>query len=228
MGISISSISNQLDIPYRTCYGMIRGVMERIASTETIKLDGKVETDELYVKAGMKGRSYHDLIIRNRMPRRRGIKPWRGRGSFEKDTPMVMCYHQRNGSTVFDVPAHNHYDSITSLVCKTIGYGTMVYTDDYVAYSRLKEHGFEHESVCHSSGEYARAEIHVNNCECRTNLFKLWLSKFMGVNKFNLHLYAKTFEFLHNHRHLDGYEKFVKVLSILVIATIFYIMSEKK
>jgi len=172
----------------------------------------------------MKGRSYHDLIIRNRMPRRRGIKPWKGRGAFEKDHPMVMCYHQRNGNTVFDVPVH--HDSISSLVCKTIDYSSRVYTDEYVAYSPLKEYGFKHECVCHSGKEYARGQVHVNNCECRTNLFKLWLSKFMGVNKFNLSIYAKTFQFLHNNRHLDIYHKFIKILTVLVIATIFYIMSD--
>lgn len=53
------------------------------------------------------------------------------------------------------------------------------------------------------------------------------LAKFMGVNKFNLQLYAKTFQFLHNNsRHLDSYGKFMKILSVLIIATIFYIMSE--
>ena len=107
------------------------------------------------------------------MPRRRGIKPWKGRGTFGKDHPMVMCYHERNGSTVFDVPMY--YDSISSLVCKTVDYGSKVYTDEYVAYSPLKEHGFKHECVCHSAKEYARDDVHTNNCECRTNLFKLWL-----------------------------------------------------
>jgi transposase-like protein len=225
LGCSISSISSQLSIPYRQCYHMIRAVMYRLASTEDAKLDGEVETDELYTHAGMKGRSYHELIIKHRMPRRRGIKPWRGRGLFDKDHPMVMCYHQRNGSTVFDVPVH-YYDSIASLVCKTIGYGSTVYTDEYAAYLALKEHGFKHQSVSHSSKEYARGDVHTNNCECRTNLFKLWLSKFMGVNKFNMHLYAKTFQFVHNNRDLDSHSKFMKVLSVLVIATIFCIMSD--
>ncbi len=64
------------------------------------------------------------------MGRSRGIKPWRGRGAFGKDTPMVMCYHQRNGNTVFDVPVH--YDSISRLVCSAVGYGSTVYTDDYI------------------------------------------------------------------------------------------------
>ena len=225
MGCSIRSMSNQLSIPYRQCYHMIRAVMDRLASTEQGKLDGEVEIDELYTHAGMKGRSYHALIIKSGMPRRRGIKPWRGRGSFDKDTPMVMCYCKRNGSTILDVPVH--CDSISSLVCSTVAYGSKVYTDEYVAYSPLKEYGFEHESVSHSGKEYARGEVHVNNCECKTNLFKLWLAKFMGVNKFNLHLYAKTFQFLHNNRHLDSYGKFMKVLSVLIIATIFCIMSDR-
>lgn len=225
MGCSIMSISNQLSMPYRNCYHMIRAVMDRLASAEQGKLDGEVEIDELYTHAGMKGRSYHALIIKSRMLRRRGIKPWRGRGTFDKDNPMVMCYHQRNGRTVFDVP--QHYDSISSLVCKTVGYGSRMYTDEYVAYSPLTQHGFQHESVSHSGKEYARGDVHVNNCECRTNLFKLWLSKFMGVNKFNLSIYAKTFQFLHNNRHLDSYQKFMSILSILAIATTFYIMSER-
>jgi hypothetical protein len=134
-----------------------------LSSTEDAKLDGEVETDELYTHAGMKGRNYHELIIKHRIPRRRAIKPWKGRGTFNKDHPMVMCYHQRNGRTVFDVPIN--YDSIASLVCKTIGYGSTVYTDDYAAYLALKEHGFKHQSVSHSSKEYARDDVHVNDCE---------------------------------------------------------------
>ena len=117
-----------------------------------------------------------------------------------------------------------HHNYIPSLVCRNASYGSTVYTDEYVAYSSLKEHRFLHESVCHSSKEYARGDVHVNNCEC-SSLFQLWLPKFMGVNKFNLQVYAKTFQFLHNKEYLDSSEKFLKILSILVIATILYIIS---
>jgi hypothetical protein len=34
--------------------------MEKISSSSYVKLNGKVETDEFYNKAGLKGRSYHD------------------------------------------------------------------------------------------------------------------------------------------------------------------------
>ena len=147
-----------------------------------------------------------------------------GRGIFYKDHPMVLSY-QRNCKTVFDMPMY--HDSISSLVCKTVNYGSRVDTDEYASYSPLKEHGVKHECVSHSRREYTKAdEIRVNNCKCRTNLQKMWLSKFMGVNKFNLQRYTKTFQFLHNNRDMHIYEKFKKILSILVILTIFYIMSD--
>ena len=47
----------------------------------------------------------------------------------------------------------------------------------------------------------------------------------MGVNKYNLYMYAKTFEFLHN-RELDERTKFMKILSVVYLATTFYSMSE--
>ena len=203
---------------------MIRGIMERIATVDSQKLDGTVEHDELYVKSGMKGRSYHYDIIRQRPPRKRGLKPPPGRGTFEQDQPMILCCYQRGGPTLFNVPQDSQ--PLASYVCDTVSYGSSVYTDDYPAYDRLRDYGFGHHTVCHSLGEYARGDIHTNNCECRTNLFKQWLAKFMGVNKYNLHLYARTFQFLHNIRHLDDCAKFIKILSIIVIATRFYIMSE--
>ncbi|MDR4491207.1 MAG: hypothetical protein R2685_09955 [Candidatus Nitrosocosmicus sp.] len=42
--------------------------MERLSSssisTATTKLDDEVESDEFYIKAGLKGRTYHDEIVK--------------------------------------------------------------------------------------------------------------------------------------------------------------------
>jgi len=60
---------------------------------------------DIACKAGFKGRSYHDEIVKSgRKPRKRGLKPWKGRGTFYKDHPMITCVHQKNGLTYFDVP----------------------------------------------------------------------------------------------------------------------------
>jgi hypothetical protein len=37
--------------------------------------------------------------------------------------------------------------------------------------------------------------IQTNNCGCRINLFNLWVRNFMGVKKYNLKAYSKTFEY---------------------------------
>jgi hypothetical protein len=77
---------------------MIRTIMERISVRESAKngmLKKKVETEEF--KAGLKGRSYHEEIIElGRKPRKRALKPWRGRGTLEKDQPMIVCLYQRS------------------------------------------------------------------------------------------------------------------------------------
>ena len=63
--------------------------MEKLSSISTAtKLDGEVESDEFYIKAGLKGRSHHYEIRKlGRNLRKRGLKPWRGRGTFDKDHP---------------------------------------------------------------------------------------------------------------------------------------------
>jgi hypothetical protein len=52
-------------IPYYICYGFVRTVMARIASSSSshnVKLKGVIETDELYIMIGLKARPYHDNI----------------------------------------------------------------------------------------------------------------------------------------------------------------------
>ena len=99
-----------MDISYHRCYRFIRTVMEKLSSSSLLstptKLGDNVEGDEFYIKTGLKGRSYHDEIVKlGRKPRKRGLKPWRGRGTFYKDHPMITCIHQRrNRMTYFDVP----------------------------------------------------------------------------------------------------------------------------
>ncbi|MGD9534371.1 MAG: transposase [Candidatus Nitrosocosmicus sp.] len=110
---------------------------------------------------------------------------------------MIMCIHQRrNGITCFDVPSVKK--SLVDIVCNRVRYGTTLFTDEYRAYDSLEEHGFIHKMVNHSQKEYANDIVHVNNCECRSNLYQLWMRKFMGVNKHNLETYSKTFQFIHN------------------------------
>ena len=112
--------------------------------------------------------------------------------------------------TYFDVPVHQSL--LDDIVCKNVEYGSTIFTDEYRAYDQLEEHGFIHKSVIHSQKEYATGTIHVNNCECRSNLYQIWIRKFMGVNKYNLQAYSKTFQFIHNNRTKTREERFMEIL----------------
>ena len=220
-GCSIREISLEVVVPYPRCYRFIRTVMEKLSSSSlsTTKLDDIIEVDEFYIKAGLTGRSYHNEILKSgRKPRKRGLKPWRGRGTFYKDHPMITCFHQRNGMTYFDVPVKS---SLLDMVCNRVRYGSTIFTDEYRAYDSLEEYGFIHEGVNHSEKEYANGIVHVNNCECRSNLYQLWIRKFMGVNKYNLQTYSKTFQFIHNNKRTKTREATIHGNSLLSVAETF-------
>ena len=106
---------------------------------------------------------------------------------------------------------------LADIVEATFEPGSCVYTDEYKAYDSLEKMGFDHHTVNHSEGEYASGknnEIHTNNCECLVGLLKWWLKKHRGVSKQNLNLYAKSYEFVRNHRHCDDAGRLLAALSV--------------
>jgi transposase len=74
-------------------------------------------------------------------------------------------------------------------------------------YARLTEWGYEHKTVCHSTGEYARdedgdgfCEVHVNTMEGFWSLLRSWFRPHCGISQEKLPLYLGFFEFVHNAR----------------------------
>jgi transposase len=114
---------------------------------------------------------------------------------------------QRGGEVVIRMLANVQQTTIQPLICATIAPGTCVYTDEYDIYARLEPWGYEHKTVCHSAGEYARDEdgdgvheVHVNTIEGFWSLLRSWLRPHRGVSQENLPLYLGFFEFVHNVR----------------------------
>ena len=96
--------------------------------------------------------------------------------------------------------------------------GSVVMTDEYRAYAKLSEKGYDHLSVNHSEGKYASGSdnaIHTNNCECRVGL-KWWLRKHRGVSKWHLESYVKSFQSVHNPRHHPMGDRLLTTVNILL------------
>ena len=118
--------------------------------------------------------------------------------------------------------ANVQQQTIRPILAAAIAPGTTVYTDKYDIYCRLPDWGYEHRTVCHSQGEYARDEdgdgfheVHVNTMEGVWSLLRSWLRPHRGISQENLPLYLAFFEMTHNLRQ-RGKALFGSLIDILV------------
>src|SRR3954465_15321392 len=85
--------------------------------------------------------------------------------------------------------------------------GTRIHTDEYDIYARLPTWGYQHKTVCHARGEYARdedgdglCEVHVNTIEGLWSLLRSWRRPHGGISQDKLPLYLGFFQVVHNAR----------------------------
>ena len=113
-------------------------------------------------------------VVKNkgRQGRRRRLKGKGGRGTLEKERPPVFGMLQRGGQVVITLLANVQQKTIEPFIKDTIDPGTRVYTDAYSIYARLWAWGYDHKSVNHGRGEFARdddgdgvCEVHVHTME---------------------------------------------------------------
>ena len=135
------------------------------------------------------------------------MKGERGRGTLAKEKPPILGMIQRGGEVVIRMLENVQQVTIGPLLKQAISAGTTVYTDEYDIYSRLREWGYTHYTVCHAAGEFARdqdgdgfCEVHVNTMEGFWSLLRSWLRPHRGISQEKLPLYLGFFEFAHNVR----------------------------
>ena len=114
---------------------------------------------------------------------------------------------QRGGKVVLRMLSNVKQATIAPVIQDTIVPGTVIYTDEYRIYARLVAWGYQHKTVCHAQGEYARdedgdgfPEVHVNTMEGFWSLLPSWLRPHRGISQAKLPLYLGFFEFVHNAR----------------------------
>ena len=95
--MSLRQLDVEIDVSYKTIYWRIQRFL-RALDAPLPHLEGPVEIDELYVKAGLKGRE------RDQPSRSRGLST-RGRGTYDKDKPPVFIMADRGTSERYVIPA---------------------------------------------------------------------------------------------------------------------------
>ncbi|SEJ13930.1 ISXO2-like transposase domain-containing protein [Azotobacter beijerinckii] len=150
------------------------------------------------------------------------MKGARGRGTLAQEKPPILGMIQRGGQVLIRMLVNVQQQTIEPLIQAMIRPGTQVYSDEYGIYGRLCEWGYEHRTVCHSRGEYARDEdgdgfheVHVNTIEGFWSLLRSWLRPHRGLSQEKLPLYLGFFQFVHNAR-IRGKGLLQPLLSVLL------------
>ena len=181
-----------------------------------IIISGEVEADECYVVAGHKGQ-HHNVVKAGRKPRRRRLKGKRGRGTSADEKNPVFGMVQRGGLVSLKVLPNVQQITIQPIIESVVEKRATFYTDEYNRaafriYNKLTSWGYEHKTVNHGEGEYARDEdgdgkyeVHCNTQEgigrhSVWSLMRSWLRPHRGVSQEKLPFYVGYFEWLHNLR----------------------------
>lgn len=113
---------------------------------------------------------------------------------------------QRGGIVCIKMLDNVQKTTIQPIIRSVVQAGSTVYTDEYNIYNWLSNE-YEHKTVNHSAGEYARDEdgdghheVHVNTMEGFWSLLRPWLSPHRGISQERLPFYLAFFEFIHNIR----------------------------
>jgi len=92
-------------------------------------------------------------------------------------------------------------------VIAAVAPGTLVHAEECGIYARLPAWGYQHKTVCHGRGEYARdedgdgfCEVYVNTIEGFWSLLRSWLRPHRGISQDKLPLYLGFFQAAHNAR----------------------------
>src|SRR3954466_3640166 len=144
---------------------------------------------------------------KGRLGRRRRLAGAPGRGTLEKDKPPILGLIQRGGPVVLRMLANVQQITIQPIIEATVAKGALVHTDEDGVYARREGGGYQHKTVCHAQGEYARdedgdgfGEVHVNTIEGFWSLLRSWLRPHRGISQEKLPLYLGFFQFVHNAR----------------------------
>jgi transposase-like protein len=221
--LNATDIAAAADIQERTAQRCINlldgGIDETYHLDPTRQLEHQVEADECYQSAGSKGLP-REVERHDRASRPRGLQ-LRGRATAETGRPPILGLVQRRDKTDPDAPAAQVYlevlenvrtATIKPIIVAKVKGGAQFFTDEYNIY-HFTAADYDHRTVNHGAGEYARRDpdgvcVHCNTMEGLWSGLRNCLDRFKGISQRFLHLRVVRYEFLHNHGHLPWRQTF--------------------
>jgi transposase-like protein len=153
-GVSAKELQRQFGCSYKAAWRMGHEIRKYMALLDSDgPLDGEVEVDE--------------TLVGGRDPEGR-----RGRDPKSNKTVVFAMLDRESGEVITRVVPDSKARTLKPIIAANVAKGSKVHTDEWSGYRRLDKWGYDHSTVNHADGEYARDGSHVNTLEGYFSLLK--------------------------------------------------------
>jgi transposase-like protein len=197
-GYSAHQLHRTLGVTYKTAWFMMHRLREAMKSASTGLLGsggGVVEADETYW--GNNGKQ------------RKGARGYQHK-------MKVVSLVERGGEKRSMVVSNVNAKTLRVVLEENVSKSARLMTDEASAYTKIGREFASHGVTVHSTGEYARGDVHSNTVESSFSLLKRGLvGTFHHVGEQHLQRYTTEFDFRWNHRVKAGFNDTQRATELL-------------
>jgi transposase len=188
-GISAKQLERELGVTYKTAWRIFNKIRNELMADDGEPLSGEVEVDETSVE----GRPRKHLS-------RSEAALYR-----ERSRVTVFAAVERGGRVKATILPSRRGPQLKEKVVEWVQPNSIVYTDEWSAYNRLSDLGFEHSLVPHAAGYVTAEGWHTNTIEGFFGNLKTGIrGNYKKVSRRWLQGYLNEFVWRYNHRNAPG------------------------